>query len=80
MRKLKTEIWPHQVKISHDFGKNDNEARAWCETKLGYRFKDWYCYDTGEFPACMLFAFKDAETALMFKLKFGYKRTTHEHN
>lgn len=68
MRKLKREIWPHVVAIREP---TDNKPDEWCREHLGHRFKNWYSYS----PTIGVreFAFKDTETMLVFKLKWGYQ-------
>lgn len=66
MRKLKRDVWPHQVLVKH----SNAEAEQWCKQTIGYRFKDWYSYDLMD-TEHRVFAFKDTETLVVFKLKWG---------
>lgn len=70
MRKLKQEIWPHQIslKIRQD-DKVETEMVAWCNENLGHRFKQWFSYSFD--VENRLYAFKDEGTLLVFKLKWG---------
>lgn len=70
MRKLKKDIWPYQanLKIRSDSG-IDEEITKWCNENLGYRFSQWFSYWME--PERRLYAFKDSETLLVFKLKWG---------
>ena len=68
MRKLKTELWPYQITIPvSNNGKLDDR---WCDAYIGRRFRDWYSFNVDHNKR--LFAFKDEETLLVFKLKWGY--------
>lgn len=68
MRKLKKHVWPYQITVpsSPENAKGD----AWCKSNIGQRFKDWYSFDT-DYGRKRIFAFKDEETLLVFKLKWG---------
>lgn len=78
MRKLKRNIWPHivsvpDVKITvgqffHGY-KGFGEIEDWCNKNVGIRFRDWYSYKIED--KSKIFAFKDTETLLVFKLKWG---------
>jgi hypothetical protein len=43
----------------------------WCSEGVGRRFKDWYGYNTWDKKR--IYAFKDEQTLLVFKLIWGYK-------
>lgn len=66
MRKLKHEVWPHQIVLR---GGQDTDIAKWCWKNVGLRFQDWYGYDIGD--GHRLYAFKDTETLLTFKLTWG---------
>jgi len=65
MRKLKHDIWPHQIILK---GGQDEAIARWCCGNCGCRFRDWYSY---KIDNNRLYAFKDTETLLTFKLTWG---------
>ena len=67
MRKLNIEVWPYQVTTCTDGQQEDN----WCKLCIGIRSTDWYSYDVDSYRR--LYAFKDSESVLMFRLAFDYK-------
>lgn len=67
VRKLKREIWPHQIVLKGS--REDVDIAKWCWANCGRRFQDWYGYDIGD--GKRLYAFKDTETLLTFKLTWG---------
>jgi hypothetical protein len=70
VRKLKKEVWPYQINLKiHNDDKIDGEIFRWCNESIGHRFKHWFGYSFGE--NTKLYAFKDEETLLVFKLKWG---------
>lgn len=66
MRKLKIGVWPFQITTCN----LDKEIDKWCEEYLGYRFRNWYSYFINDRER--VFAFKDSETLLIFKLKWKH--------
>lgn len=66
MRKLKTEVWPYQVRTKL----LSLAVDEWCTENLGYRFREWYSYYTTHDER--IFAFKDEATLLVFKLRWSY--------
>lgn len=73
MRTLKKEIWPHQVYVKMPAVESVNELVAldnWCSQSVGRRFIDWYSYGFGN--GIRIYAFKDEETLLVFKLTWGH--------
>jgi len=72
MRKLKKEVWPHQVCLPQidlaagQFLKVEEDPGAWCRTHVGRRFQDWYSYLQTD--GRVIYAFKDPQMALFFKL------------
>lgn len=66
MRKLKKDTWPYQVTTRN----LDTKIDKWCEECLGYRFRNWYSYFTNNEER--VFAFKDSEALLVFKLKWKH--------
>lgn len=77
MRKLKRDIWPHSVSVPdqrvangvYQTYKGFKEIDDWCNKNVGIRFRDWYSYELND--KAKVFAFKDTETLLVFKLKWG---------
>ena len=71
MRKLKKNIWPYQIgiEVEHNDPVNDTMLE-WCSDLIGIRFKDWYSYYSYSLKI-RVYAFKDRETLLIFKLKWG---------
>ena len=69
MRQLKKEIWPYQISLFDLELHNLEEITKWCTHHLGYRFRGWYSYVFNRDEH--VFAFKDQETLLVFKLKWG---------
>ena len=66
MRKLKHDVWPHQIILR---GGQDEAIARWCWDNCGRRFQDWYGYMTDDNNR--LYAFKDTETLLTFKIRWG---------
>jgi len=66
MRRLKHEIWPYTITLSE---KKSKEAEKWCKDNIGMRFRAWYSYTTDR--DTRTYAFKDTDTLLVFKLKWG---------
>lgn len=70
MRKLKHDVWPCQINLKiRQNDKIDDEIFKWCNETIGLRFKNWFSYSYG--VEDRLYAFKDSETLLVFKLKWG---------
>ena len=66
MRHLKKDLWPYQI-ISYSMSGKIND---WCKTCIGRRSKEWYDYSDGQNRR--IFAFKDEESLLAFKLTWSY--------
>ncbi len=70
MRVLKKNVWPYQISLILAHESNiDEEISVWCNTSVGYRFKEWYSYS--ENSSNRVYAFKDEATLLVFTLKWG---------
>lgn len=67
MRKLNKSIWPVQTIVIDYEGK----IEQWCKDILGRRFRDWYSYDSDN---GRVYAFRDEETLLVFKLRWMTKK------
>lgn len=72
MRTLKKEVWPYQIFVKiplaeniHELSKLDN----WCANSVGRRSRDWYSHSIGYQKN--VYAFKDKEAILIFKLTWG---------
>ena len=68
MRKLKKEVWPYEIHVKTA----TKEMDEWCGLHLGRRFQDWYRYYSDSLEKT-IFAFKEEETLLVFKLKWNNK-------
>lgn len=71
MRLLKKEIWPYSITIPWVEWEYVEKMDAWCDETVGKRFKQWYGYNTWDEKR--IYAFKDEQTLLVFKLIWGYK-------
>ena len=72
MRYLKKDLWPYQTDIGwaqNEPVKTQIEIRAWCETCIGKRSEDWFDYPQA---GRIIFAFKDKDSLLVFKITWGY--------
>ncbi len=67
MRQLKTEVWPHQTTLT--IRENFDKVDKWCIENIGLRFRDWYSY--GLDPQRRIYAFKQEDILLVFKLTWG---------
>jgi hypothetical protein len=70
VRKLRKDVWPYQTTIRTG---NTAPADRWCSETIGFRSREYYSYDLT--PDKRTFAFKDRETLLVFKLKYGTYET-----
>lgn len=69
MRELKKDIWPYRLCL--EVGSDDlmsDQISAWIKDHMGFRFKDWYSYT---FDRTTIYAFRDSEAMMVFKLKWG---------
>ncbi len=74
MRQLKRDIWPYAIAL-HNADEESKSITEWCTETVGYRFRDWYSYSVKGHNR--VYAFKDEDTLLVFKLKWGnYARQT----
>lgn len=70
MRKLKKEIWPYSLRLNVRIDSGvDIDILDWSRSHIGKRFRDWYSYSFGKDDR--IYAFRDSETLLVFKLKWG---------
>lgn len=73
MRQLKSKIWPYTITIGCITAIN-NSIDEWCSRNVGRRFSEWYGYNLD--VERRIYAFKNQETLLVFKLIWGYKDGT----
>jgi len=66
VRKLKQEVWPHQIRIKHD---GLTTIDDWCAENIGKRFNEWFSYNAED---KRVYAFKDEATLIVFKLRWSY--------
>ena len=78
MRILKKEVWPYRVCLPQidlaagEILKVKEDPAAWCKENAGRRFRDWYSYFQTN-NGTIIYAFKDAKTAMIFKIRWGGK-------
>jgi len=70
MRQQNKRIWPYRIKTTKIDNSTHTKILGWCNRTCEY--DDWYSYPlTYHRGYAYIFAFKDEETLLAFKLTFG---------